>query len=95
MANFLLEIGLEEVPAHLVTPAINQVVERAENFMKDERLAYESIKPFSTPRRLAVLISGVAEKAEDFTDCLLYTSPSPRDGLLSRMPSSAWKKKKS
>src|SRR5665647_1906147 len=26
--------------------------------------------------------------------CLLYTSPSPRDGLLSRMASSAWKKKK-
>ena len=25
----------------------------------------------------------------DFADCLLYTSPSPRDGLLSRMPSSA------
>ena len=25
----------------------------------------------------------------DFQDCLLYTSPSPRDGLLSRMPSSA------
>ena len=24
-----------------------------------------------------------------FYDCLLYTSPSPRDGLLSRMPSSA------
>ena len=24
-----------------------------------------------------------------FTTCLLYTSPSPRDGLLSRMPSSA------
>ena len=28
------------------------------------------------------------------TTCLLYTSPSPRDGLLSRMPSSAWKKNK-
>ena len=27
-------------------------------------------------------------KIEDI-DCLLYTSPSPRDGLLSRMPSSA------
>ena len=26
---------------------------------------------------------------EQFNDCLLYTSPSPRDGLLSRMPSSA------
>ena len=27
--------------------------------------------------------------ADAFKDCLLYTSPSPRDGLLSRMPSSA------
>ena len=26
---------------------------------------------------------------EEFSNCLLYTSPSPRDGLLSRMPSSA------
>ena len=26
---------------------------------------------------------------DHFEDCLLYTSPSPRDGLLSRMPSSA------
>ena len=26
---------------------------------------------------------------EAFSSCLLYTSPSPRDGLLSRMPSSA------
>ena len=26
---------------------------------------------------------------EKYKDCLLYTSPSPRDGLLSRMPSSA------
>ena len=29
------------------------------------------------------------EKNEEEKDCLLYTSPSPRDGLLSRMPSSA------
>ena len=33
------------------------------------------------------------EEAKDYKpkyeDCLLYTSPSPRDGLLSRMPSSA------
>ena len=27
--------------------------------------------------------------ADQFQSCLLYTSPSPRDGLLSRMPSSA------
>ena len=33
------------------------------------------------------LISGT--EYENMTLCLLYTSPSPRDGLLSRMPSSA------
>ena len=31
----------------------------------------------------------VAEAAEFYDDCLLYTSPSPRDATLSRMPSSA------
>ena len=29
------------------------------------------------------------ENINTYSDCLLYTSPSPRDGLLSRMPSSA------
>ena len=29
------------------------------------------------------------EMDENYVSCLLYTSPSPRDGLLSRMPSSA------
>eukprot|EP01016_Furgasonia_blochmanni_P054123 TRINITY_DN8877_c0_g1_i10.p1 TRINITY_DN8877_c0_g1~~TRINITY_DN8877_c0_g1_i10.p1 ORF type:complete len:216 (-),score=-23.17 TRINITY_DN8877_c0_g1_i10:35-682(-) len=33
--------------------------------------------------------SGSSVKAISFKSCLLYTSPSPRDGLLSRMPSSA------
>ena len=31
----------------------------------------------------------VSKQAQQLKDCLLYTSPSPRDGLLSRMPSSA------
>ena len=33
--------------------------------------------------------SAFNELAEEFGDCLLYTSPSPRDATLSRMPSSA------
>ena len=38
--------------------------------------------------------AAVADQAKQYVpdqtkDCLLYTSPSPRDGLLSRMPSSA------
>ena len=32
---------------------------------------------------------GLMALREEFGSCLLYTSPSPRDGLLSRMPSSA------
>ena len=45
-------------------------------------------------RTAAAKLTAVADRAERATpeqreDCLLYTSPSPRDGLLSRMPSSA------
>ena len=32
---------------------------------------------------------GIVERLGKYKDCLLYTSPSPRDGLLYRMPSSA------
>ena len=31
----------------------------------------------------------IANAVNQLNTCLLYTSPSPRDGLLSRMPSSA------
>ena len=34
-------------------------------------------------------VASLGGYAEVFQRCLLYTSPSPRDGLLSRMPSSA------
>ena len=50
----------------------------------------------SIPRGKFVVISGVSGSGKSslafdtlYADCLLYTSPSPRDGLLSRMPSSA------
>ena len=34
-------------------------------------------------------LGDIVEKLEGFNNCILYTSPRPRDGLLSRMPSSA------
>ena len=37
----------------------------------------------------AIVIQQEDIPTPESTDCLLYTSPSPRDGLLSRMPSSA------
>ena len=44
--------------------------------------------PTITPKSVLVA-SGHVGEFNDYMSCLLYTSPSPRDGLLSRMPSSA------
>ncbi|KRN02584.1 glycyl-tRNA synthetase subunit beta [Levilactobacillus senmaizukei DSM 21775 = NBRC 103853] len=66
--TFLLEIGLEEMPAHVVTPAIKQLVKRTADYLKEQRVAYDDIKPFSTPRRLALLISGLADKQDDISE---------------------------
>ena len=46
--------------------------------------------PFHAVSSMVALLSaaGFSELSDD-QSCLLYTSPSPRDGLLSRMPSSA------
>ena len=64
MTNYLLEIGLEEIPAHLVTPSINQLAERMETFLKENRLKFDKIIKFSTPRRLAIIVEGLAEASE-------------------------------
>ena len=41
------------------------------------------------PSMRAMMTAGAAAERDNICICLLYTSPSPRDGLLSRMPSSA------
>lgn len=61
MSNYLLEIGLEEIPAHLVTPAVNQLAERMEQFLTDNRVTFDRLVKFSTPRRLAVLVENIAD----------------------------------
>ncbi len=63
--NFLLEVGLEEIPAHVVTPSIEQLKKRAADYLKDQRIAFDQIKTFSTPRRLALYITGLADKQPD------------------------------
>ena len=63
--TFLLEIGLEEIPAHVVTPSVNQLVAKVEDFLKTNRLDYQEVKPYSTPRRLAVKVLGLADKQAD------------------------------
>ena len=53
-------------------------------------LAERILRNFHTdPRDCALLVSSSGCNVVPIEICLLYTSPSPRDGLLSRMPSSA------
>ena len=66
--NYLLEIGLEEIPAHVVTPSINQLVERMTSFLKENRLSFDKIEAYSTPRRLALKVIGLADKQEDIEE---------------------------
>lgn len=63
--NLLFEIGLEELPAHVVVPSMNQLKEKTEKFLKENRLDFEEIQAFSTPRRLAIHVSSLAEKQEE------------------------------
>ncbi|MEJ6400683.1 glycine--tRNA ligase subunit beta [Nicoliella lavandulae] len=66
--TYLLEIGLEEMPAHVVTPSIKQLVKRASDFLNEQRIKFDDIKPFSTPRRLTLEISGLADKQTDIDE---------------------------
>ena len=57
-----------------------------ERFAKRKDALYTTRHKDFVARAKAARKKARAERAEA---CLLYTSPSPRDGLLSRMPSSA------
>ena len=66
--DLLLEIGLEEMPAHVVTPSMKQLETKITAFLDDNRLSFSSIKTYSTPRRLAVLVSEIVDKQEDIQE---------------------------
>ncbi|MGY3777684.1 glycine--tRNA ligase subunit beta [Isobaculum melis] len=63
--TLLLEIGLEELPAQYVSSSAAQLLTRVENYLKEANLSFEAAKSFSTPRRLAVMVKGIAEKQAD------------------------------
>ena len=66
--SYLLEIGLEEMPAHVVTPSIKQLHERVAQYLKEQRIDFAKIQEFATPRRLALLITGLADKQPDVNE---------------------------
>ena len=66
--NLLVELGLEEMPAYVVTPSMKQLRDKMGAFLTDYRLTFEKIEMFSTPRRLAVRVVGLADKQSDLTE---------------------------
>jgi glycyl-tRNA synthetase beta chain len=65
MATFLLEVGAEELPASFVDEALEQWRSRIPKSLAEQALSSESIQYFGTPRRLAVLISGLPDRQPD------------------------------
>ena len=66
--TFLFEIGLEEVPAQYVRNAVNQLKSLVENFLSDNRLTFDNVETFATPRRLTVRVNRLADKQTDFSE---------------------------
>jgi glycyl-tRNA synthetase beta chain len=76
MADFLFEIGLEEVPARMIAGAQLELEQRVVKMLERERLVRSGAetKSFATPRRLALFVKDVAERQEDVTEELVGPS---------------------
>ena len=76
-------------PGGQVLPGINQNVDQAQGIFKDVPQGTGTQRPKS--REVGTQAEGIRAHVslEQLCSCLLYTSPSPRDATLSRMPSSA------
>lgn len=65
--TLLLEIGTEEVPAHVMPGILSQLKENAAKTFEELRIEYKNIKTLGTPRRSALLVEGLAEQQEDLS----------------------------
>ena len=63
--DLLLEIGTEEVPAHVMPHLLADLKRLAGDLLAEHRLGYESLRTIGTPRRSALLVTGLAERQED------------------------------
>ncbi|MCX5872300.1 MAG: glycine--tRNA ligase subunit beta [Deltaproteobacteria bacterium] len=65
--EFLLEIGIEEIPAGYIKPALRSVSELFSRFFENSLISHGPIETFATPRRLIMRISDVAESSDSRT----------------------------
>ena len=63
--DLLFEIGTEEIPAHVMPHLLENLAQLAETMLKEHRLSYEKVRTLGTPRRAALIVTGLAERQED------------------------------
>ncbi len=69
MPDFLLEIGCEEIPARMIDAASFELRDRVQKLLERERLAPSgAVENLDTPRRLAVMASGIPTGQPDLTE---------------------------
>jgi len=61
----LLEIGSEELPASFIPLGMQQLQTLAQQALTEHKIAFKAIAVYGTPRRLAVVITELAERSED------------------------------
>ena len=67
MSKYLLEVGTEELPYRFIPQAIEQLHSGFESFLNSNKIGFEKVDVYATPRRLAVIVSGLVEKSGDET----------------------------
>ena len=64
-ADFLLEIGTEEIPAGYIPPVLDQLREVAAQSLTEARLPFEDVRTLATPRRLTLWVKGLTTLQPD------------------------------
>lgn len=66
--DILLEIGLEEIPARFLKPALNDIEKYIKTELKSFRIKHGEVKTYGSPRRLVLTVKEIAEKQEDLSE---------------------------
>ena len=66
--DLLFEIGAEEIPAGFMTNILGQLETLAETKLNDAHLPFESIATYGTPRRLALIVKGLADTSAEISE---------------------------
>jgi len=71
MADFIVEIGTEEIPAYMIPALVGELEEKMRARLSDRKLPFEAIKKFAAPRRIGICIWNVKERQPDSEETVL------------------------